>query len=220
MKKIFSYFVAAVLCALCIGELSIVQPDRAQAGVLTRGSASNGLGIRVPRAHDRSVRKSTADDRSTAPNLEYRGVSIVQAYSLMQRRDRKYEKQLLKWERKKQRIEMRAAKKREKEEKAREKKLRKLQAQQRPASAPQKSAVGSASSSSGEASITSDPRAWFRKKIIRSNEGGSLSLHRSAPKSAPEVLKGDQRGTDLNVQQPAQKKSGFWNAIWRALGGS
>ena len=210
---------AAILCTLCIGELSIVQPDRAQAGVLTRGSASNGLGIRVPRAHDRSVRKSTSAQRSTSVNLEYRGVSIVEAYSLMQRRDRKYEQRLAKWERKKQRIELRAAKKREKEEKAREKKMKRMQAQQR-AVAPQQQQQAAPAVKEKEASITSDPRAWFRKKIIRSDEGGSLALHRNAPKTVPEALKdGDSRGTTVNVAQPGQKRSGFWNAIWRALGG-
>ncbi len=214
MKKIFSYFVAFMLCALYVGELSVVQPDRAEAGVLTRGGASNGLGIRVPRARDRSVRKSTSALKSTNPNLEYRGVPIVEAYRIMAQKDKKYAKKLSKWERKVERIQLRAAKKREKEERARLKKERKLAAKNR--------STSRSGGSYSEASVATDPRAWFTRKIMRRDDGGSLSLSRAASKSTAKSdasgRTGDQRGTELNVE-PA-KKNGFWQAIWRALGGS
>ncbi len=211
MKKLFSLFVAFTLSVVIFGELNVMRPESAAAGVLSR-SSSNGLGIRAPRSRDRHVRSTTQVMRATAPRLEYNGVTFEKIHARMAKSEKKYRQRYIRWQKKKFRIEQKAYKQKEKQARLEERRLEKKRKAQLRNVRVQR--TGAASS---DAHVATSPTEWFTKKIARTTEGGSLSVTPEQAKLAKKGEGSDTKGQELNVAP--KRKGGFWSHIKRALFG-
>ncbi|MCB0322595.1 MAG: hypothetical protein KDD69_03445 [Bdellovibrionales bacterium] len=169
--------VVVILFALV--ALQLFQPSPADAGILLRSSRlTSRAGTRLPRIRVGAVRPSTAAAARIRPVGRSRDYGTAETMQNLIDQQKKYQRKLAKWHKKKARAEARLKRKKERqerlEERRRAKKLKKLRkAQQRQQRLEAKKAEQSGQSveqSGGEQSKAEKPNRFGKARDIESGK--------------------------------------------------